>query len=213
MLSTSASASCYDPSATPLALPVGLCYVPLATPHAEPSPTDRNALPRAALGGGGSGGRPSPRLAGHQARRKAGGAGGARCPAVKGECPAPRRRAGPTAAHSSLTACPDHAPPATVGGGEGTRLRRVLLRWQAPQPCSTHRATPPGRRPATPTSFPTSTPTSFPTRWGCVPLASLAERIGAGQSPSWGQSAAKTAADWPPSGEWSGRAGWCASRD
>ena len=25
--------------------------------------------------------------------------------------------------------------PATVGGGEGTRLRRVLLRWQAPQPC------------------------------------------------------------------------------
>ena len=25
--------------------------------------------------------------------------------------------------------------PATVGGWEGTRLRRVLLRWQAPQPC------------------------------------------------------------------------------
>ena len=35
----------------------------------------------------------------------------------------------------------------------------------------------------TPTSFPTSTPTSFPTRWGCVPLASLVERIGAGQVP------------------------------
>jgi hypothetical protein len=52
----------------------------------------------------------------------------------------PPRRSKP-ACHSPLTACPDHAPPATVGGGEGTRLRRVLLRWQAPQPCSTHRAT------------------------------------------------------------------------
>jgi hypothetical protein len=36
----------------------------------------------------------SPRRAGHQARRKAGGAGGTSCPAVKGECPVPRRRAG-----------------------------------------------------------------------------------------------------------------------
>jgi hypothetical protein len=52
----------------------------------------------------------------------------------------------------------------------------------------------------TPTSFPTSTPTSFPTRRGGVPLASLAERISAGHCPSWGQSAAKTAADWPPYG-------------
>ena len=44
-------------------------------------------------------------------------------------------------------------------------------------------ATRPNFRAATPTSFPTSTPTSFPTHWGCVPLASLAERISAGQSP------------------------------
>ena len=44
-------------------------------------------------------------------------------------------------------------------------------------------ATRPNFRAATPTSFPTSTPTSFPTRWGCVPRASLAERISAGQSP------------------------------
>jgi hypothetical protein len=48
---------------------------------------------------------------------------------------------------------------------------------------------------------------------GAYPLASLAERISAGQSPSWGQSAAKTAADWPPSGEWSERSARCASRD
>ena len=32
-------------------------------------------------------------------------------------------------------------------------------------------------------------------------------------TPSWGQSAAKTAADWPPSGEWSERSARCASRD
>src|SRR6266508_2013096 len=43
--------------------------------------------------------------------------------------------------------------------------------------------------------------------------ASAAETICPAQDPSWGQSAAKTAADWPHEGEWSGRAGWCASRD
>jgi hypothetical protein len=41
----------------------------------------------------------------------------------------------------ALTACPGPGPPATVGGRVGTRLRRVLLRWQAPQPCPAHRAT------------------------------------------------------------------------
>jgi hypothetical protein len=46
--------------------------------------------------------------------------------------PPPRRL--PRRSHSPLTACPGHSAPATVGGGEGTRLRRVLLRWQAPQP-------------------------------------------------------------------------------
>jgi len=34
-----------------------------------------------------------------------------------------------------------------------------------------------------------------------------------GRCPSWGQSAAGCAADWPPSGEWSGHAERCASRD
>jgi len=34
-----------------------------------------------------------------------------------------------------VLAARDPAVPATVGGGVGTRLRRVLLRWQAPQPC------------------------------------------------------------------------------
>jgi hypothetical protein len=40
----------------------------------------------------------------------------------------------PSRVHSCLTACSDHASPATVGDRGGTRLRRVLLRWQAPQP-------------------------------------------------------------------------------
>jgi len=54
---------------------------------------------------------------------------------------------------------------------------------RSPAHASGDAATRPNYRAATPTSFPTSTPTSFPTRWGCVPLASLAERISAGQSP------------------------------
>ena len=105
----------------------------------------------------------------------------------------------PRCSHSPLTACPGPASPATFGDGEGTRLRRVLLRWQAPQPChSCPGRLWPGR--LTPTSFPMSTPTSFPTRRVGVPLASVLERICPGSPPEGGQSAAKTAADWPPSG-------------
>src|SRR5215212_8582832 len=51
------------------------------------------------------------------------------------------------------TACRSRS---VVGGG--TRLRRVLLRWQAPQPCPAHRATGltrPDSGALTPTSFPT----------------------------------------------------------
>jgi hypothetical protein len=47
-----------------------------------------------------------PRLAGYQARRKARGAAGASCPAVKGECPAPRRRAFLTAQPFALDGLP-----------------------------------------------------------------------------------------------------------
>jgi hypothetical protein len=46
-----------------------------------------------------------------------------------------------------------------------------------------------------------------------VPHLSPRARICPGHAPEGGQSAAKTAADWPPSGEWSGRAERCASRD
>ena len=38
-------------------------------------------------------------------------------------------------------------------------------------------------------------------------------RITGGHAPEGGQSAAKPAADWPPSGEWSAPAARCASRD
>ena len=53
----------------------------------------------------------------------------------------------------------------------------------------------------------------IPCATGGVPHPSPLTRIGAGQFPSGGQSAAKTAADWPPYGEWSGQAARCASRD
>jgi hypothetical protein len=75
---------------------LGCCYVPLATPPVKPGHqrfVTRCLMPSSEEGG--PGGDPPPRLAGHRARRQARGAGGACCPAVKGECPAPRRRAGP----------------------------------------------------------------------------------------------------------------------
>jgi hypothetical protein len=89
--------------------------------------------------------------------------------------------------------------PATVGGGEGTRLRRVLLRWQAPQPCRSRPGRPwPGR--LDPYVIPYVNPYVIPYAQGWRTPASVVERICPAQSPSWGQSAAKTAADWPPYG-------------
>jgi hypothetical protein len=84
--------------------------------------------------------------------------------------------------------------PATVGSGVGTRLWRVLLRWQAPQPCPAHRRyCSPG-----PASGPRPLRESLrrPPAYPSPPM----RRVRPGYAPSWGQSAAKTAADWPPSG-------------
>ena len=59
---------------------------------------------------------------------------GQQCPAVKRECPASATAQVEAAKPFVLDRLPDN-PPATGRGGGGTRLRRVLLRWQAPQPC------------------------------------------------------------------------------
>jgi hypothetical protein len=124
----------------------------------------------------------------------------------------PPLRSSPRHGHSPLTACPEPRVPATAGGGEGTRLRRVLLRWQAPQPWRSQ----PGA---------TVAEAVDPLRWTLRGTLRWTLRrppaypspgrsaVPTGHAPSWGQSAAKTAADWPPSGEWSGRAERCASRD
>jgi hypothetical protein len=76
-----------------------------------------------------------------------------------------------------------------VGGGEGTRLRRVLLRWQAPQPL---RSRPPGnRRPGRDLyAGPHAGYPRTPSPVGCAVPAGYA-----------------------PSGEWSGHAARSASRD
>ena len=114
-----------------------------------------------------------------------------------------RHRATPTAQPfvlDGLPGTPPRQPRSVAGWGRAFGACCFAGKLRSPAHASGDAATRPNFRAATPTSFPTSTPTSFPTRWGCVPLASLAERIGAGQSPSWGQSAAKTAADWPPYG-------------
>src|SRR5829696_3186452 len=104
-----------------------------------------------------------PRLVGQPACPGADGAGGALMPAVKHECPAPRHRAGRSGQPFVLDRLLG-SPPVTGRGGGGTRLRRVLLRWQAPQPCS--RSGVAATRPNFRTAIPTSFPTSFPTRWG-----------------------------------------------
>jgi hypothetical protein len=64
-----------------------------------------------------------------------------------------------------------------------------------------------------PLAFPPATPLAFPP----PPMAGATHPRSAAsvlvRSPSWGQSAAVFAADWPPSGEWCSRAARSASRD
>src|SRR6266508_323490 len=83
-----------------------------------------------------------------------------------------------------------------------TRLRRVLLRWQAPQPpcrgCVAWGSW-------TPLASPPATPLASPPPRVAGPTPPRVPGLLLVMSPSWGQSAAKTAADWPPSGERSGR--------
>jgi hypothetical protein len=101
----------------------------------------------------------------------------------------------------------------SVGGREGTRLRRVLLRWQAPQPCRSRPGAtvaeavdPYASRYASPYASPYAGHPRTPlagraicSPWSC-PLVGLVGRK-------------KPRPTGPPRGEWSGRAEWCASRD
>jgi hypothetical protein len=88
------------------------------------------------------------------------------------------------------------------------RLRRLLLRWQAPQPNPAHREdgrTRPDSKPSTGTSTPTSmgtpTPTSIPPPQVADPASPLASALPQAGAPAGGQSPAKSAGDWPPLGE------------
>ena len=91
-------------------------------------------------------------------------------------------------------------PPAACSAYRGwTRLRRVLLRWQAPQPPGREpgslrfgRLDPPGIPPGNPPAFPP--PQMAGATHPRLPVLLLV------RSPAGGQSAAKTAADWPPWG-------------
>jgi hypothetical protein len=106
----------------------------------------------------------------------------------------------PTAQPFVLDGLPGTTPrrPRSVAG-EGRAFGACCFAGKLRSPAGPALATL-GRGGLTPTSFPTSTPTSFPTRRSGVPLGSVVQCICPAQSPSWGQSAAKTAADWPPSG-------------
>jgi hypothetical protein len=141
-------------------------------------------------GVGSGGGASLPRHAG----RKAGGAGGARCLAVKGECPAPRRRAAPTAQPFVLDGLPGSTAcrPRSVAG-EGRAFGACCFAGKLRSPAGRALAafgwgglTPTSFPTSTSKSFPTSTSKSFPTRRGGVPLASVVERICPGHVPEGG---------------------------
>jgi len=104
-------------------------------------------------------------------------------------------------------ACRDHVNAATGVAGEGRAFGACCFagKLRSPAPST-------GRRWRTRPDFgasPYASPYAGPSR---TPLAGWQCRS-PWLCPSWGQSAANTAADWPPSGEWSGRAARCASRD
>jgi hypothetical protein len=123
----------------------------------------------------------------------------------------PVRPLGRSCSPGSLDAAGRRRAPATVGGGWGTRLRRVLLRWQAPQPCRLHPGRPwPGQ--LTPTSS-LRQPLRHSLRAGVAYLWPRSSRASVQLStPRGGQSAANRDR-LALQGEWCGRAGWGASRD
>jgi hypothetical protein len=108
------------------------------------------------------------------------------------------------------------AAPATAGGGGGTRLRRVLLRWQAPQPCPAHRrvalarlvvagdpyVNPYGNLYVIPYALRVRTPTRAAR--GCLCRSRTLRGASRPQKPR---------PTGPPQGEWSGHAARSASRD
>jgi hypothetical protein len=97
-------------------------------------------------------------------------------------------------------------------GSPGWDAPSARAAWQAPQPPATHWGCS-VRGFWTPLAFPLSIPLAFP-----PPQMAGATCPHSGASvlvkpPAGGQSAAKTAGDWPPLGEWCGRAARSASRD
>ena len=130
----------------------------------------------------------SPGLLANLLARGPDGAGGALMPGGQARMsgiPPLRRSKRPS--HSCLTACPAARRPLAVAG-EGRAFGACCFAGKLRSPA---RRRDDGAHPArlqggSPTAFPTSTPTSLSTRWGCVPLASLAERISAGHAPLGG---------------------------
>jgi hypothetical protein len=120
---------------------------------------------------------------------------GVRCPAVKDECPAPRRRPGRSpACHSPLTVCPGTTPrrPRSVAG-EGRAFGACCFAGKLRSPAlrtGRHRY-PAQLQGGDPYAIPHVNPYVIPYALGCVPLASLAS--------------ASVLVSPPSRGEWSGR--------
>ncbi len=128
----------------------------------------------------------------------------------------PPQRRSKRCSHSRLTACPAPRRLATGGGGwwDAPSARAASLASSAALPRPPGDLAHPaggGRRPLRqwvrqPLRHSLRAGGAYPwLRWLRVSVQLSA--------PSGGQSAAKTAADWPPLGEWCGRTERCASRD
>jgi len=101
----------------------------------------------------------------------------------------PPQRRSKRCSHSCLTACPAPRRPATRRGRWWTRLRRVLLRWQAPQPCPADRPTRltrPNSRGLDPYGIPYVNPYGIPCATGGVPHPSPLTGICPAQDPRGG---------------------------
>ena len=133
----------------------------------------------------------SPRRTGHQDHPGSGGAGGASCPAVKGECPAP------------AAAQVEARRPFTLDGLPGTTARAGHRRWQGGDA--------PSARAASLASSAALPVLAHSPRWPrrSTPYAGPYAGHPRTSPPAWSAVAAGDA----PSGEWSGQAARCASRD